>query len=461
MRRFPANFRWGTATAAYQIEGATRIDGRGPSIWDAFSRIPGKIHGGHTGDIACDHYRRFKEDVCLLKSMGVKCYRFSISWPRVLPQGRGDVNEKGVAFYNELIDLLLENDIEPWVTIYHWDLPLALQIEMDGLLNPDIAKCFADYARLCFKLFGDRVRHWITLNEPWCSAVLGHGNGYFAPGRVSETEPFVAAHNLLRAHAYMVDVYRRDFQESQRGVIGITNNSDWHEPLTDSAEDRETADRALEFSLGWFADPIYFGDYPSSMRDRLGSTLPQFSEEDQKLLKGSSDFFGLNHYNTNMSAAEGSIDSMLQDLYNNEGDHVDLLRDPSWKQTDMGWNIVPWGIRKLLEWIDKRYGHPPIYITENGCALPGEDVREVALNDVGRLEFFKGYLGACHEAIENGVDLRGYMCWSMMDNLEWSYGYSKRFGLTWVDFKTGERFPKASFRWYSTVCTENGMRPGE
>ena len=384
---------------------------------------------------------------------------------RILPQGRGAVNEKGIDFYNQLIDLLLENDIQPWVTLFHWDLPLALQLEMDGLLNPDIVNCFADYARLCFERFGDRVTRWITLNEPWCCAVLGHGNGYFAPGRVSNTEPYVAAHNLLRAHAYMVDVYRREFQPTQRGAIGITNNSDWHEPHTDSEADRAAAQRALEFSLGWFADPIYVGNYPQSMRDQLGSKLPEFSEQDQALVYGSSDFFGLNHYNTNKSAArpdehlaetkdDGGI---FQDMYNCEGYHVELVSDPSWKQTDMGWNIVPWGIRKLLEWIDRRYSHPPIYITENGCAMPGEDNREVALNDTGRLEFFQGYLGACHEAIERGVDLRGYMCWSMLDNFEWAHGYSKRFGLTWVDFETGERCPKASFRWYSSVCKSNRL----
>lgn len=473
MKEFPSDFVWGTATAAYQIEGATQKDGRGPSIWDAFSQIPGKTYNGHTGDVACDHYHRFPEDVLLLKSMGVQCYRFSISWSRILPQGRVEqcINEKGIAFYNQLIDLLLENNIEPWITLFHWDLPLALQMEMDGLLNPDIAVCFANYARVCFERFGDRVKRWITLNEPWCSAVLGHGNGYFAPGRVSNTEPYIVAHNLLRAHAYMVDIYRREFQSTQKGMIGITNNCDWHEPYTDSIDDQMAAQHALEFSLGWFADPIYFGNYPQSMRDKLGRKLPEFSPDDQALLIGSSDFFGLNHYNTNMSAArkkeqqqqeedndDDSSSGIFQDMYNKEGYQVELVSDPSWKQTDMGWNIVPWGIRKLLEWIDRRYNHPPIYITENGCAMPGEDNREVALNDIGRLEFFQEYLGACHEAIQNGVDLRGYMCWSMLDNFEWAHGYNKRFGLTWVDFETGERCPKASFRWYSSVCTTNALK---
>jgi beta-glucosidase len=461
MRKFPPNFLWGTATAAYQIEGAARLEGRGPSIWDAFSHIPGKIHDGHTGDVACDHYHRYEEDIALLKDMGVKCYRFSISWPRILPQGRGQVNEKGVAFYNKLIDLLLENDIEPWVTIYHWDLPLALQIEMDGLMNPAIATCFADFARICFARFGDRIRHWITLNEPWCCALLGHGSGDFAPGRESETEPYVVAHNLLRAHAYMVDIYRREFQATQRGVIGITNNSNWYRPLTDSEEDRAAAERALDFTLGWFAEPVYFGCYPQTMRDRIGSKLPEFTEEDRALLKGSSDFFGLNHYSTNLAAeppSSGTMEKKARIGGGIMGEHgVDLTDDPSWKQTDMGWNIVPWGLRELLCWISTRYGQPPIYVTENGCAMPGEGDREVALNDTGRVEFFKGYLGACHEAIERGADLRGYMSWGMMDNFEWEYGESKRFGLIWVDFENQDRYPKASYHWYSNVCKSNGL----
>lgn len=219
-RSFPKSFVWGTATAAYQIEGAWREDGRGPSIWDAFSHIPGKVHGGHHGDVACDHYHRFEEDVELMKGMGVSAYRFSLSWSRIFPQGRGEVNEAGAAFYDRLIDRLVEREITPWVTLFHWDLPLALQLELDGLLNPAIADHFEAYAAFCFERYGDRLKHWITLNEPWCSAVLGHGIGVFAPGRVSVEEPYLAAHHLLLAHGKMARRYRRDFQEAQGGTIG-------------------------------------------------------------------------------------------------------------------------------------------------------------------------------------------------------------------------------------------------
>ncbi|MBC2607253.1 GH1 family beta-glucosidase [Pelagicoccus albus] len=461
MKTFPEDFLWGTATAAYQIEGAAAEGGRGPSIWDAFAMIPGRTFEGHSGIKACDHYHRWEEDIALMKEMGVGCYRFSISWSRVQPDGKGEVNEEGIAFYNKLIDGLVEAGITPWVTLFHWDLPLALQMEHDGLLNPEIANRFADYARICFQRFGDRVKNWITLNEPWCSSFLGHGNGYFAPGRTCNSEPYVAAHNLLRSHAYIVDAYRKEFQKEQGGVIGITNNCDWREPKSDRPEDVAAAHRALEFFLGWFADPVYFGDYPASMRERVGERLPKFTAEDARLLKGSSDFFGLNHYTTMIASEPAEEVHGAGDIKGNGGmmedQQVELSEDPSWEKTHMDWNIVPWGCRKILEWIDKRYGHPPIYITENGCAMPGEDDREVALNDTRRVEFLKGYLEACHQAIENGVDLRGYMCWSMMDNFEWALGYSRRFGLHWVDFETGERQPKASAKWYSATVKANGF----
>lgn len=461
MKQFPDNFLWGTATAAYQIEGAWRADGRGPSIWDAFTQIPGKVHNGDTGEIACSHYERFREDIQLMKGMGVGCYRFSFSWSRLLPTGRGEVNEAGFRFYNQLIDALLEADIQPWVTLFHWDLPLALQLEIDGLINPDIADIFANYADLCFECFGDRVKNWITLNEPWCSAFLGHGNGYFAPGRESNVEPYLAAHNLIRAHAYIVDRYRTKYQPTQGGQIGITNNCDWREPLTDSPQDKAAAQRAVEFFIGWFADPIYRGDYPAVMREMVGDRLPQFSPSDQKLVQGSSDFFGLNHYSTNYATKPVDPKNIKTDVHGNGGladdQLVELSADPNWEKTEMGWNVVPWGLRKLLAWIDQRYDRPPIYITENGCAMPGEDDRETAINDTRRVAFLKGYISACHQSIEDGIDLRGYMCWSFMDNFEWALGYSRRFGLHWVDFKTGERVPKSSAHYFTSVCQRNGL----
>ncbi|MCX6945695.1 MAG: GH1 family beta-glucosidase [Opitutales bacterium] len=463
MSPWPHNFVWGAATAAYQIEGAWQEDGRGPSIWDAFAHTPGKTFQNHTGDVTCDHYHRVEEDVALMQAMGLKAYRFSIAWSRLLPQGRGEVNEAGVAFYNRLIDCLLAHGITPWVTLFHWDLPLALQLELDGLLHPGIADHFARYGELCFARFGDRVKHWITLNEPWCSAVLGHGLGYFAPGRVSRAEPYVAAHHLLRAHGRIVDVYRRKFQAQQGGVIGIANNCDWREPRTDTPADRAAAERGLEFFLGWFADPIYRGEYPAVMRERVGARLPEFSAADRALIQGSSDFFGLNHYTT-MYAAEPPTGAAAgpSSLAGNGGmaedQQVALSEDPAWEKTDMGWNIVPSGCRRLLQWIDRRYGHPPIYITENGCALPGEEDVAQAVQDGPRSAYLQRYLAAAQAAIvEDGVDLRGYFVWSLLDNFEWAYGYSKRFGLHHVDFATGKRTPKASARWYAEVIRRNAL----
>lgn len=459
MKEFPKGFVWGSATSAYQIEGAWNEDGKGPSIWDAFCQIPSKVHLNETGNIACDHYHRFAEDVALMKRMGLKAYRFSIAWTRILPTGKGEINKKGIEFYNDLIDLLLYHDIEPWVTLYHWDLPLALQLEMDGWLNADIADYFAEYADICFQYFGDRVKNWITINEAWVVAILGYGQGVFAPGRTSNVEPYLAGHHLLLAHAKAVDVYRQKYQAQQNGRIGITNNCDWREPLTQNTDDINAAERALEFFLSWFSDPIYKGDYPASMRERLQDRLPTFTPEQQKIIKGSSDFFGLNHYTT-MYAAQTKEGQKEVSVYGNGGlsedQDVDLSVGKDWKLTDMEWAIAPWGCQKLLEWIDRRYDHPEIVITENGCAFPDVlDGREV--NDTERIQFVEGYLDACHQAIQNGVNLTGYFLWSFLDNFEWASGYNKQFGLHYIQPDTLRRIPKASADWYAKVIKQNGL----
>ena len=463
---FPAGFTWGTATSAYQIEGGHDAGGKGPSIWDAFCRVPGRIHAGDTGDVACDHYHRFREDVALMASLGLKAYRFSISWPRLMPAGRmerGGVNAAGVRFYSELIDALLEHGIEPWVTLYHWDLPLALQMERDGWLHPEIADDFEVYARLCFESFGDRVKHWITFNEPWVVAILGYGQGVFAPGRSSTSEPYIAGHHILRSHARAVRCYREEFAH-QNGKIGITNNCDWREPLTDKPQDKEAAERALQFYLGWFADPVFkSGDYPDVMRERVGDRLPRFTREESESLLGSSDFFGLNHYTT-MFAAEASAEAGAQSVYGNGGisedQDVDLSVDPSWKLTEFKWAVVPWGCRKLLNWIAERYGNPPLYITENGCAMDDVVAPDGTVDDQDRIAFYQGYLGACRDAIADGVDLRGYFAWSLMDNFEWASGYQFRFGLVHIDRETLARTPKRSALWYSDVVRSNALPSG-
>jgi beta-galactosidase len=456
MKQFPTNFIWGAATSSYQIEGAAAEDGKGPSIWDAFSSIPGKIHNADTGEVACDHYHRFREDIQLMKNMGIKAYRFSIAWPRVMPTGRGEVNEAGIQFYSDLIDALLAAGITPWVTLYHWDLPLALQLEEDGWLGHSIVDHFEAYADLCFERFGDRVKNWITLNEPWVIAILGYGQGRFAPGRVSHSEPYLAGHHLILSHARAVQLYREKYSH-QNGQIGITNNCDWREPLTDSPKDIAAAERALEFFLAWFADPIYKGDYPASMQERLGDRLPKFTPAEKELILGTSDFFGLNHYTT-MYASHGKGEETERNIAGNGGisedQEVDLSLDKDWKLTSMNWAVVPWGCRKLLEWIDQRYDHPEIYITENGCAYADEKI-DGQVDDQDRLDFYQGYLQACQEAMENGVNLKGYFAWSFMDNFEWASGYEKRFGLHYVDFETLERTPKNSAYWFRRVISAN------
>ena len=458
MKKFPDGFIWGAATSAYQIEGAHDKDGKGPSIWDAFCSIHNRIYENDNGTKAIDHYHKFREDVALMKSLGFKNYRFSIAWPRVLPEGKGAVNEKGIEFYNNLIDELLANDIEPWVTLYHWDLPLALQMEEDGWTNPDIIAYFKDYAELCFERFGDRVKKWITFNEPWVITILGYGQGLFAPGRTSNSEPYLAGHHILLSHAHTVKLYREKFAH-QNGTIGITNNCDWREPLSDKVEDQEAAERALEFFLGWFADPVYLGDYPAVMRERLGERLPQFTAEEKQLLIGSSDFFGLNHYTTMITSNQTEKGVKMDPAGNgglSEDQDVFLQKDPVWSLTAMNWGIVPWGCGKLLQWIDKRYGRPDIYITENGFAYE-DQVVDGKVDDQNRIDSYKGYLTACQNAIEAGVQLKGYFAWSLFDNLEWTSGYRPRFGIVHVDFETLVRTPKASALWLKEVMEDNAL----
>ncbi len=457
--KFPKDFIWGTATSSYQIEGAWLEGGKGLSIWDVFSHTSGKIYQGHTGDVACDHYHRFKEDVALMQKMGLKTYRFSIAWARILPDGKGKVNQEGIDFYSELIDTLLAHDITPWIALYHWDLPVALQLEDDGWLNPNITAYFAKYADICFENFGDRVKSWMTFNEPWVASVLGYGLGAFAPGRTSNSEPYSAAHHMLLAHAKAVEVYRKKYQIKQKGEIGITNNCDWREPLTDSPADKAAAERALEFFLGWFANPIFKGDYPEVMRERLGDRLPQFTEEEKKLVVGSADFFGLNHYTTMYADASDGTKNKLSAEANGgllEDQGLNLTADKSWEKTAMGWAIVPWGLRKLLAWIDEKYDHPKIYITENGCAFDDKKVNGT-VNDVPRIAFYDSYIKECHNAISQGVNVKAYFAWSFMDNYEWASGYEKRFGLHYVDFETLERTPKASAKWFEKLIADNGL----
>lgn len=464
---FPPGFVFGVATASYQVEGATLEDGRGKSIWDAFAGTKGNIKDGSNGDIAVDQYHRYKEDVELIAKLGFDAYRFSISWPRIFPDGLGTkVNEKGIAYYNNLINSLLEKGIQPYATLYHWDLPLNLQELIGGWLSEKIVEYFAIYAETCFASFGDRVKHWITINEPLQTAVNGYGVGIFAPGRRENEsiEPYLVGHHQLLAHAAAVAVYNKKFKAAQGGEIGLVVDCEWAEAFSNKSEDKVAVERRLDFQLGWFLDPIFCGDYPATMRQRLGDRLPKFSEADKELLRKSLDFVGLNHYTSRFIAHSDKPEEEyfyqvqeMERIVNMEGGQVIGERAASdWLY------IVPWGIRRLLNYIANRYHNPPIYITENGMDDEESDTAALdeMLDDKRRVGYFKGYLAAVAQAIGDGVDVRGHFAWSLLDNFEWGQGYTKRFGLVYVDYKNGlARHPKASALWFSRFL--KGSKDGD
>ncbi|KAG8914766.1 Beta-glucosidase 1B [Tulasnella sp. 408] len=469
VKKLPKDFLAGFATAAFQIEGSTDKGGRGPSIWDGFSRIPGKTLDGGNGDVATDSYRLWREDIALLKKYGVRAYRFSLSWSRIIPLGgRNDpVNPEGIKFYSDFIDGLLEAKITPFVTLYHWDLPQALHDRYGGWLNKEeITKDFANYAKVCFQHFGDRVKHWLTLNEPWCVAVLGYGRGVFAPGRSSDrvrspdpvnpeavhpllrtggnskTEPYIVAHSLLISHAHAVKIYREEFKPFQKGQIGITLNGDYYMPYDDDPANATAGQRALDFHIGWYADPVYLGHYPEYMKEVLGDRLPTFTPEEIALVHGSSDFYGMNTYTTCLAKNGGDDEFQGNTIYTfTRPDGTDLGC-----QAQCGWlQAYAPGFRDLLNYLYKRY-KLPIYVTENGFACKGENdlTAEEAVNDVDRINYFKGNTKALLDAISDGVDIRSYFPWSFLDNFEWADGYGTRFGVTYVNYKTQERTPKKS-----------------
>jgi len=456
------DFIWGYATASYQIEGSPTADGRGVSIWDTFSHIPGKTKGGGNGDVATNSYLRWEDDIELLKSYGAKAYRFSIAWPRIIPLGgRNDpVNAKGIEFYSKFIDSLLKAGIEPYVTLYHWDLPQALHDRYGGWLNKDeIVTDFVNFSKVCFEAFGDRVKTWITINEPWCVAVLGYGNGQCAPGRSSDrirspegdssTEPWIVGHHLMLAHAHVVKLYREEYKGKQGGQIGITLSFNWVMPYDDDPANIKATERALSVKPGWFADPIFRGRTSSLLKDLLGDRLPEYSPEEWAVVKDSSDFFGLNTYSTSL-VQEGGTDEFNGKV--NTGfvkkDGTDLA-PPShvnWLRT------YPLGFRALLNWVWDNY-KTPIYITENGYPAKGENTMAVedVVHDDERITYFSGMLENLAKAkIEDGVDVRGYFAWSLLDNFEWADGYDTRFGVTYVDFKTQERHSKDSSNFLKT-----------
>ena len=444
---FPTNFLWDTATSAFQIEGAAAKDGKGPSIWDDFCAIPGKTANGDTGEVACDHYSRYPEDLALLQRLNLNAYRFSISWPRVLPLGRGPANEPGWDFYDRLVDGLCAAGIEPFATLYHWDLPTALQTELAGWAHPDLPHLFADYAALAFDRLGDRVRYWLTLNEPWCVAQDGYIRGYHAPGFKDRALGYRVGHNLLRAHAYAVARYRAG--QHNRGAISFALNAAYTFPASDTSADAAAAERSMLNFGGWFGDPPYSGDYPAELRARLGPLLPDFTPADSNLLKRSIDFIALNYYASDMVRhAPGAGPLELQ-----------LVPQPERAHTTMGWPIVPEGLHRLLHWLSTRYPGLPIYVTENGAALNDQADEDGFVNDPERIAYLREHIAAARAALHEGVDLRGYFVWSLLDNLEWTHGFRQLFGLVRCDRQTLRRTIKASGHWYGEFVA--AARAGE
>lgn len=440
--QFPDRFLWGCATSAYQIEGSPLADGAGPSIWHRFSHTPGMTHNGDTGDVACDHYRRMEEDVRLMADLGLNAYRFSISWGRVLPEGVGRINEKGLDFYDRLVDRLLEHGITPMATLYHWDLPEALD-NRGGWLNRDIAGWFAEYACVCFARLDDRVKLWVTLNEPWVVTDGGYLHGALAPGHQNLFEPPIAGHNLLRSHGRAIEVYR----EMGKHRIGIAVNIEPKIPASDSPEDRAAAERAHDYMNRQYLDPIFHGRYPEGLKEVFGEAWPEWPADDFELIRRPIDFIGLNYYTR----------SLVRHDPNQYPLKASPVRLPDSTYTDTGWEVRPQALTDTLAWLKDKYGNPAVYITENGSAFYDPPIAEGnRLDDPLRQSYLRKHLKAAYASLQAGVDLRGYFAWSLLDNLEWSHGFSKRFGLIHVDFTTQKRTRKGSADLYQRIIAENG-----
>jgi beta-glucosidase len=440
---FPKGFIWGVATSAYQIEGAWNEDGKGESIWDRFSHTPGKIAHGDTGDVACDHYHRWREDVALMKELSLHAYRFSISWPRLLPEGRGRVNPAGLDFYGRLVDALLEAEIEPFITLYHWDLPQALQDD-GGWPARSTAGAFAEYADVTSRHLGDRVKHWITFNEPYVSAMVGYLEGRHAPGHSDLDEALAAAHHLLLAHGWTVPVIRRDSPGAQ---VGITLNLSGQTPASPSVADRAAAWQQDGVKNRWFLDPLSARGYPADIVQHYGNPMDFVQAGDLEAIAAPLDFLGVNYYTRGM--VRSSVVA--------EAENAPRKVFPNPERTEMGWEVYPEGLYELLGRLHFGYRFPALYVTENGAAYPDQIGPEGQVDDPLRVAFLKEHLAAAARAIAAGVPLRGYFAWSLMDNFEWVHGYSKRFGLIYVDYPTQQRILKTSAHWYRRVIAANAV----
>jgi beta-glucosidase len=438
---FPKDFVWGAATASYQIEGAWDEDGKGESIWDRFSHTPGNVDNGDTGDVACDHYHRWRDDVALMKEMGLKAYRFSTSWPRILPAGRGKINQAGIDFYSQLVDALLEADIEPYVTLYHWDLPQVLQDEGGWPARMSV-DAFIEYADVVSRALGDRVKNWITINEPFVSAIVGYLEGRHAPGIKDQHQALATSHHLLLSHGKAVPVIRGNCPQAN---VGIALNMGPQVPASRSSADRAQATWMDGFINRWFLDPLVGRNYPYDMVMAFGDAMDFVQAGDMEAIAVSVDFVGVNYYTRSIvrSSQVSEEENAKREVFPNE------------EHTEMGWEVYPDGIYNLLGRLHFDYDFPAIYITENGAAYPDAVASDGQVDDPARLSYIKRHLQQVHRAIEIGVPVKGYFAWSLMDNFEWSYGFTKRFGLIYVDYETQQRIPKSSARWYGQVIREN------
>lgn len=444
--KFPEKFIWGAATAAYQIEGASDEDGKGKSIWDVFSHTPGKIEDGRNGDVACDHYHRYREDAQLMETLEIANYRMSLSWPRIFPEGQGRVNEKGLAFYDRLIDSLLEKGITPWVTLFHWDLPAALQ-EKGGFANRDTIDHFCAYTDAVTRRYGDRVKNWMTFNEPWVFSFCGHLAGVHAPGVKDLPTALAVAHNILVAHGKSLPIIRSNVTAARAGLV---NNLAWIESASDRTEDVDAARRWDLAYNKWFMDPLFGKGYPDEMVNWYGDRMPAVMAGDMEAIASSADFLGINYYTRRLVAAnpaDGHIGA--KQVYR------PYLARAEFEE----WEVNPEALYKLLIDVRKNYGNIPIYISENGTSGADKIADDGCVHDPSRVEFLRRHFAAAWQAIQDGCDVRGYFVWSLCDNFEWGFGFTKRFGIIYTDYdKSCRRIIKDSGHFFADVCANNGFR---
>jgi beta-glucosidase len=444
---FPGTFIWGASTSAYQVEGSPLADGAGPSIWHRFSHTPGRVSNDENGDIACDHYRRYASDAALMRDLGLKAYRFSISWSRILPEGTGRVNQSGVDFYDRLVDALLQHGIRPMATLYHWDLPAALD-DRGGWVNRDIAKWFAEYATVMFKALDDRVKWWATLNEPWVVTDGGYLHGLLAPGHRNLFETPIATHNLMRAHGAAVTVYRESFGRNQ---IGLVVNLEPKYPASAGEEDLAATRRADAYMNRQYLDPVFFGEYPRELEEIFGDAWPDFPQNDFSSIRQPIDFLGINYYTRGVTRNDP----------NTLVERAVRVRQPRAVYTETAWEVFPQALTDILVWVKERYGDLPLYVTENGAAFYDPPAAlNGSVSDPLRVEYLRSHILAVHEAIKRGAPVRGYFVWSLLDNFEWAHGFSKRFGIVHVDYETQQRTLKDSARFYADVIRTKGATLG-